>query len=114
MTAHTGPAPLRSVSEDMGPAPLRSVSRVVADTPSTTGPVVDGGWEALRTVRDPELDTDVVSLDFVASATVDPERIAHVRLRLPTYFCAPNFAFLMVADAWDAVSQGPGLEEVAV
>ena len=27
-----------------------------------------------------------------------------VRLRLPTYFCAPNFAFLMVADAHDAVS----------
>ena len=27
-----------------------------------------------------------------------------VRLRLPTYFCAPNFAFLMVADAYDAVS----------
>ena len=29
-----------------------------------------------------------------------------VRLRLPTYFCAPNFAFLMVADAYDAVSGG--------
>ena len=30
--------------------------------------------------------------------------IAPVHLRLPTYFCAPNFAFLMVADAYDAVS----------
>ncbi len=29
---------------------------------------------------------------------------SQVRLRLPTYFCAPNFAFLMVADAYDAVS----------
>ena len=29
-----------------------------------------------------------------------------VHLRLPTYFCAPNFAFLMVADAYDAVSRG--------
>jgi metal-sulfur cluster biosynthetic enzyme len=99
---------------DTGPAPLHSVSRVVTDTSSTTGPVVDEVWEALRTVRDPELDTDVVSLDFVASATVDPDRIAHVRLRLPTYFCAPNFAFLMVADAWDAVSQVPGLGDVDV
>ncbi len=31
-----------------------------------------------------------------------------VRLRLPTYFCAPNFAFLMVADAYDAVIGAAG------
>jgi metal-sulfur cluster biosynthetic enzyme len=73
-----------------------------------------GVWEALATVRDPELDTDVVSLDFVASASVDADRVAHVALRLPTYFCAPNFAFLMVADAWDAVSAVPGLVDVDV
>ena len=71
-------------------------------------------WEALRTVRDPELDNDVVSLDFVASLEVDEHRVAHVRLRLPTYFCAPNFAFLMVADAWDAVSTVEGLDDVDV
>lgn len=66
-------------------------------------------WEALRTVRDPELDADVVSLDFVASVSVDGA-VAHVALRLPTYFCAPNFAFLMVADAWDAVAGVDGVE----
>jgi len=37
-----------------------------------------------------------------------------VRLRLPTYFCAPNFAFLMVADAYDAVSSVPGVRFVEV
>ncbi|MEJ2863180.1 iron-sulfur cluster assembly protein [Actinomycetospora flava] len=73
-----------------------------------------GVWEALRTVRDPELDNDVVSLDFVAECSVTEDAIAHVRLRLPTYFCAPNFAFLMVADAWDAVSQVEGLADVDV
>ena len=31
-----------------------------------------------------------------------------VGLRLPTFFCAPNFSFLMVADAYDAVSAVPG------
>ena len=36
-------------------------------------------------------------------------RVADVRLRLPTYFCAPNFACLMVADAYDAVSGVPGV-----
>jgi hypothetical protein len=35
--------------------------------------------------------------------------VAVVRLRLPTYFCAPNFAYLMVADAYDAVSAVPGV-----
>jgi metal-sulfur cluster biosynthetic enzyme len=86
---------------------------VTSDTPSTAA-AVDGVWEALRTVRDPELDTDVVSLDFVASCSISDDGVAHVRLRLPTYFCAPNFAFLMVADAWDAVSQVPGLRDVDV
>jgi metal-sulfur cluster biosynthetic enzyme len=80
------------------------------DDAAVTGRV----WEALRTVRDPELDNDVVSLDFVASLVLDENRVAHVRLRLPTYFCAPNFAFLMVADAWDAVSTVEGLTDVDV
>lgn len=83
-------------------------------TRPTTDEVVGRVWEALRTVRDPELDNDVVSLDFVASLEIDENRIAHVRLRLPTYFCAPNFAFLMVADAWDAVSTVDGLIDVEV
>ena len=59
---------------------------------------------ALETVRDPELDEPVTSLGFVTSCTVSADGDAQVRLRLPTYFCAPNFAFLMVADAYDAVS----------
>ena len=37
-----------------------------------------------------------------------------MRLRLPTYFCAPNFAFLMVADAYDAVSAVPGVRRTEV
>jgi hypothetical protein len=33
---------------------------------------------------------------------------------LPTYFCAPNFAFLMVADAYDAVSAVPGVGRATI
>ena len=69
---------------------------------------------ALETVRDPELDEPVTSLGFVASCTVTPDGDAQVRLRLPTYFCAPNFAFLMVADAYDAVSGVPGVQSAEV
>lgn len=85
---------------------------VTSDTPVS---VLEAGvWEALGTVRDPELDTDVVTLDFVGDCRLDPDGVAHVRLRLPTYFCAPNFAFLMVADAHDAVAGVAGVTRADV
>jgi metal-sulfur cluster biosynthetic enzyme len=69
---------------------------------------------ALESVRDPELDEPITSLGFVSSCTVSADGDARVRLRLPTYFCAPNFAFLMVADAYDAVSAMPGVRRAEV
>jgi metal-sulfur cluster biosynthetic enzyme len=69
---------------------------------------------ALEAVRDPELDEPITSLGFVASCTVSADGDASVRLRLPTYFCAPNFAYLMVADAYDVVSALPGVRQVFV
>jgi metal-sulfur cluster biosynthetic enzyme len=69
---------------------------------------------ALATVRDPELDEPVTALGFVASCEVSTGGHAEVHLRLPTYFCAPNFAFLMVADAYDAVSTVDGVGHVDV
>ncbi|MDQ3105986.1 MAG: iron-sulfur cluster assembly protein [Actinomycetota bacterium] len=69
---------------------------------------------ALGTVRDPELDEPVTDLGFVSSCTVSADGVADVRLRLPTYFCAPNFAFLMVADAYDAVSGVDGVRRTEV
>ena len=70
--------------------------------------------EALGTVRDPELDEPITSLGFVSSCTVSADGYVRVRLRLPTYFCAPNFAFLMVADAYDAVSAAPGVRRAEI
>src|SRR5580658_7605174 len=70
--------------------------------------------QALEAVRDPELDEPITSLGFVASCTVSDDGDAHVRLRLPTYFCAPNFAFLMVADAYDAVTAVPGVRNAEI
>lgn len=69
---------------------------------------------ALGEVRDPELDESVTSLGFVASSSVSEDGVATIRLRLPTYFCAPNFAFLMVADAYDAVSSVAGVTRTEV
>ena len=83
-----------------------------------TAPLISVGRElllaALETVRDPELDEPITSLGFVSSCAVSPDGDAEVRLRLPTYFCAPNFAYLMVADAYDAVSILPGVRSALV
>jgi metal-sulfur cluster biosynthetic enzyme len=76
---------------------------------TTDATVMSAALAALTTVRDPELDEPITTLGFVASCTVSAGGQATVRLRLPTYFCAPNFAFLMVADAYDAVTAVPGV-----
>ena len=68
---------------------------------------------ALSGVRDPELDEPITELDFVSELEVEGGT-AFVRLRLPTYFCAPNFAYLMVADAKAALLSVPGIERARV
>src|SRR5450755_3632236 len=106
-------APVTAGSRSAGPG---------GQTPGAPRAAVPGGCppgtarllEALDAVRDPELDEPITSLGFVASAAVSPAGDAEVRLRLPTYFCAPNFAFLMVADAYDAVSALPGVRRTEV
>ncbi|MDX6410441.1 MAG: hypothetical protein QOE13_3512 [Gaiellaceae bacterium] len=69
--------------------------------------------DALSGVRDPEIDEPLTDLGFVAGVHVDGTRVA-VRLRLPTYFCAPNFAYLMVADALHAVQALPHVADVTI
>jgi metal-sulfur cluster biosynthetic enzyme len=69
---------------------------------------------ALAEVYDPELDEPITELRFVAACDVSEAGDVAVRLRLPTPQCAPNFAFLMAADARDAVRALPGVGEVTV
>jgi metal-sulfur cluster biosynthetic enzyme len=71
-------------------------------------------WRALETVLDPEIDEPITDLDFVESCTVSGDGVVAVALRLPTFFCAPNFSFLMVADAHDAVTAVPGVTRAEV
>jgi metal-sulfur cluster biosynthetic enzyme len=68
---------------------------------------------ALTGVRDPELDESLPALGFVAAVEIADERV-DVRLRLPTYYCAPNFAYLMVADARRALLSLDGVQEAHV
>jgi metal-sulfur cluster biosynthetic enzyme len=69
---------------------------------------------ALDAVIDPELDESITALRFVGGVTVTHGADVEVVLRLPTPQCAPNFAFLMAADARDAVRRLPGIGRVTV
>jgi metal-sulfur cluster biosynthetic enzyme len=69
---------------------------------------------ALDTVYDPELDEPITKLGFVGSCVVDEHGDVAVRIRLPTPQCAPNFAFLMAADARAAVRRLPEVREVSI
>jgi metal-sulfur cluster biosynthetic enzyme len=71
-------------------------------------------YEALGTVYDPELDEPITTLGFVGSCVVGTGGEVDVRLRLPTPQCAPNFAFLMAADAAAAVRAVAGVGRVTV
>jgi metal-sulfur cluster biosynthetic enzyme len=77
---------------------------------------------ALAGVLDPELDESIVELGFVrgigidAGAGGDAPAGARVRieLRLPTYWCAPNFSWMMVEDARAAVLADGRVADVEV
>ncbi len=69
---------------------------------------------ALDQVIDPELDEPITSLRFVSSVAIDRDGDVEIGLRLPTPQCAPNFAFLMAADARNAVRRLPGVRGVTV
>src|SRR5580698_5627350 len=60
-------------------------------------------WSCLDGVMDPELDESVTELNFVTKANVDANNRVHIEFRLPTYWCAANFSFLMADDMRCAV-----------
>ena len=71
-------------------------------------------WACLASVSDPELDESVTELNFVTRADVDPENRVHIEFRLPTYWCAANFSFLMADDMRQAVAALDWVQSVSV
>jgi metal-sulfur cluster biosynthetic enzyme len=74
----------------------------------------DEVWAALEGVTDPEIDESVTKLEFVIRVEVEAGSRVRIEFRLPTYWCAPNFAFLMASDMREAVEELPWVEEVSV
>jgi len=68
----------------------------------------------LATVNDPELDDSVTGLGFVTGVTVTEGGQVAIGFRLPTYWCAANFAFLMADDMRAAVAGLPWVTGVRV
>jgi metal-sulfur cluster biosynthetic enzyme len=69
---------------------------------------------ALGGVLDPELDQSIVELGFVRDVRISPTADVRVELRLPTYWCAPNFSWLMAEDAREALRADPRVGTVEV
>ena len=70
--------------------------------------------DELKRVTDPELDESVIDLNFVTAIHVDAAGGVCIGFRLPTYWCAANFAFLMADDMRRAVASLPWVASVSV
>lgn len=69
---------------------------------------------ALDRVTDPELDEPVTDLKFVEHVAVSSDGSVAIGFRLPTYWCAANFAFLMADDMQREVGLLPWVRQVSV
>src|SRR5262245_63650157 len=70
-------------------------------------------WRQLAEVTDPEMDESITDLGFVATLDIHASDVT-VEFRLPTYWCAANFAFMMAEDIRDRVSDLAWVDRVTV
>ena len=68
----------------------------------------------LATVMDPELDESVTDLGFITEVELQDLGAVRIGFRLPTYWCAANFAFLMADDMRRVVQTLPWVTKVDV
>jgi len=54
-------------------------------------------YHKLQLVVDPELDEALTDLNFIKRIDIDDQNVT-ITFHLPTYWCSPNFAFIMAED----------------
>ncbi len=69
--------------------------------------------QALGDVCDPEIDQPVWDLGFISELAVTGTHVGVV-LRLPTYWCAPNFSYIMMEDIHEAISNLSWVEDINI
>jgi metal-sulfur cluster biosynthetic enzyme len=83
----------------------------------------DQVWKTIHSITDPELDESIVDLGFIQSLAISQPPLAssnqnrfdvQLRFRLPTYWCAANFAFIMAEDLRERIAQLPWVNEIRV
>ncbi len=70
-------------------------------------------YAAIADVLDPELDEPLVKLGFIDRVQVDGPDVM-VAFKLPTYWCSPNFAYLMAGDLRARIGGLPGIRTAHV
>lgn len=68
---------------------------------------------ALSSVTDPELDEPITDLGFVKNVSIE-DGVVSVDIATSTFWCSPNFVYMMLEDARDAISRVPGVRTVRV
>ena len=96
------------------PLSLNDLDQPGVAPPSSDALAIDEIWRALEDVRDPELDRSLPQLGFIRGVEVDQQARVRVSIRLPTYWCAANFAFIMAEDARAALERLPWVREAVV
>jgi metal-sulfur cluster biosynthetic enzyme len=91
----------------------RAVQAPAAIAPKATDGRVAEVWTRLEAVADPELDESVTELGFVTAVEVDSGCVS-IGFRLPTYWCAANFAYLMADDMRRAVAGLPWVTNIMI
>jgi metal-sulfur cluster biosynthetic enzyme len=70
-------------------------------------------YAAIADVLDPELDEPLVKLGFIERVQVEGPDVTVV-FKLPTYWCSPNFAYLMAGDLRARISTLPGIRTARI
>ena len=70
-------------------------------------------FKRLEKVLDPELDESILKLGFVKSIEAESDHLT-IELHLPTYWCAPNFSYMMAEDTRRELLTVGGLHDVTV
>jgi metal-sulfur cluster biosynthetic enzyme len=80
-------------------------AKISAMTAMPNPQAVEEVWSQLACVTDPELDEPLPDLGFIQSVEVDSRNDVRVTFKLPTYWCAANFAFMMAWDMRDRIEE---------
>ena len=87
-----------------------SLRMVLAMKPISEGEVL----RALSRVHDPELDTPITELGIVDKIVVSDDGSVEVAIVMPTYWCSPNFTYIILEDVKLALSRLKGVSRVRV